>query len=73
MWDLTEDEEDVARRNEGVRIAKETDRIRELRGGIEAALSTLVGVWNGDGEVADVSQLIYFADPLFIEGRVLTK
>lgn len=55
MWDLTEDEEDVARRNEGVRVAKETDRIRELRGGIEAALSNLVAVWNGDGEVADVS------------------
>ena len=55
MWDLTEDEEDVARRNESVRVAKETDRIRKLRGGIEAALSTVVGVWNGDGEVADVS------------------
>lgn len=58
MWDLTEDEEDVSRRNESVRLAKDTDRIRELRGGIENALSTLVGVWNGDGEVADVSPLL---------------
>lgn len=57
MWDLTEDEEDVARRNEATRMARDTGRITELRGNIEAALSTLVGVWNGDGEVADVSRV----------------
>lgn len=58
MWDLTEDEEDVARRNEGIRQAREHNpRVRELRASIETALSILVGVWNGDGEVADVSLL----------------
>lgn len=55
MWDLTEDEEDIAVRNEGTRLAREDGRINELRGNIESALSTLVSVWNGDGEVADVS------------------
>lgn len=56
MWDLTEDEEDVARRNEGIRVAREHDpRIRDLRANIETSLSSLVSVWNGDGEVADVS------------------
>jgi hypothetical protein len=57
MWDLTEDEDDVAKRQRNTELVRGDGRILELRGNIETALSSLVSVWNGDGEVADVSSL----------------
>jgi hypothetical protein len=54
MWDLNEDEEVVERRKRDTEVVRGDVRIMELRGGIESALSSLVSVWNGDNEVADV-------------------
>lgn len=54
MWDLSEDEEEVSARTRAAEIARLDGRIQELRGNIETALTSLVVVWNGDGEVADV-------------------
>jgi len=59
MWDLTEDEDDVARRQRNTELVRGDVRILELRGNIETALSSLVSVWNGDSEVADVSPCHY--------------
>jgi hypothetical protein len=57
MWDLTEDEDDVAKRQRNTELVRGDGRILELRGNIETALSSLVSIWNGDSEVADVSFL----------------
>ena len=59
MWDLTEDEDDVARRQRNTELVRGDVRILELRGNIETALSSLVSVWNRDSEVADVSPCHY--------------
>ena len=55
MWDLNEDEEAVEGRKRQTEEVRGDARIMELRGGIESALGSLVSVWNGDSEVADVS------------------
>jgi hypothetical protein len=58
MWDLTEDEEAIEGRKRATEAVRSDGRILELRGGIESALGSLVSVWNGDSEVADVSRLL---------------
>lgn len=59
MWDLTEDEEAIEGRKRATELVRSDGRILELRGGIESALGSLVSVWNGDSEVADVSLLFF--------------
>jgi len=68
MWDLNEDEEAVEGRKRQTEEVRGDVRIMELRGGIESALGSLVSVWNGDSEVADVSLVPYF--PLLAETKV---
>ena len=38
-----------------VKLARDDERMVRLRGRIEELVGRVVGVWNGDGEVADVS------------------
>lgn len=56
LFETSESEESVAERTEGTRIAKSDERIIALRMRIEQAVSGIVAVWNGDGEIADVSR-----------------
>jgi hypothetical protein len=64
MWDLTEDENDVENRKRAAEAARSDARIMELRRNVEGALGSLVGVWNGDGEVADVCQFPFSSSVL---------
>jgi len=38
-----------------VKVAREDERMVRVRGRVEELVGRVVGVWNGDGEVADVS------------------
>lgn len=55
IFDLSEDEASLKARTEGTQAAKVDPRIQLLRSRIEQAVSGIIAVWSGDGDVADVS------------------
>lgn len=53
--DMFEPEEDDAAKNAAIAIARGDAGMVALRQQTEQAISGVLGVWNGDGQVADVS------------------
>jgi len=53
IFDLDTEEEEL-RREQGIRAAREDERMIRLRLQIEDAISRVVQIWQGDADMADV-------------------
>jgi hypothetical protein len=57
MFDLTDEGDEGTDKEDAIRLAREDARMISLRRGIESCIYGVVSVWNGDGEIADVSRI----------------
>ena len=56
IFDATEDEPSVDEKASAVAAARQDTRLTNLRARIEDSVKQVVEAWNGDGEIADVSE-----------------
>lgn len=61
IFDLSEDGPSSEEKTAAINLAREDPRMVNLRSRIEEAVKGVVEVWNGDGEVADVSREAFIA------------
>lgn len=55
IFDLSDEGPSSEEKEEAIRAARQDPRLSALRAKIEDAVKGVVSVWNGDGEVAEVS------------------